>query len=153
MKTPFPPNKTIKQLGIDITKKFVVVSTGGTHFNLGDIVVLSTDDDTTCPLFKRISDGWTSYSLLSPLAYADRKEITWDNIEVGDKIKPYLDATIVEVFTNIFAYTNDLDTNQIIQFVTKEFAKKDNWKIVQPEEEMTLAEVCKTLGTNIKIVN
>lgn len=56
MKT-FESNKNAKELGIDTTRKFVVVSSGHNIFREGDIVELVEDDDSSFPCFERIGKG------------------------------------------------------------------------------------------------
>jgi len=44
---PFTPNKTIKELGIDVTRKFIVVGISNFYssFNVGDVLELCADDN------------------------------------------------------------------------------------------------------------
>lgn len=53
---PFPPDKTAKELGIDTTRKFVLVK-GSRWFDEGCIVDLTKDDDTPLPWFRRASSN------------------------------------------------------------------------------------------------
>ena len=78
--TPFPPNKTIKELGIDPSRKFIVVVDEYYEFKKDDILILETDDDSVCPFFKRLSDGRIVWCNLSRLAYAEEHEV-----KVGDR--------------------------------------------------------------------
>jgi hypothetical protein len=55
MNKTFEPNKTITELGIDITREFVVVCNNDS-FNKGEILKLERDDNTDCPKFKKVSD-------------------------------------------------------------------------------------------------
>ena len=49
MNKTLAPNKTIKQLGIDTTREFVVVKEG--NFNAGDILTLERDFNTSYPFY------------------------------------------------------------------------------------------------------
>lgn len=103
MPTPFPPNKTIKELGIDTTREFVVVSKSSGHLlNVGDILKFCVDDNTTKPFFMRESDGMTAWIALSDLAYAD---------EPTEKKEPYVprvgDRIQIEGVVNGVSYSDD----------------------------------------------
>jgi len=73
MKT-FESGKTIKELGIDIQRKFVVVASYNSTFANGDILELMKDDDSHLPRFRRISDGTESHYYLDSLAYAPEEQ-------------------------------------------------------------------------------
>lgn len=83
--TPFPPHKTIKELGIDVTRKFVVVDDKPIDFKSGDILTLVRDDNDTTPYFCRESDKQNAYCHLSRLAYADEPETPYVP-RVGDRV-------------------------------------------------------------------
>jgi len=68
---PFPKNKTIKELGIDVSRKFVVVDSTRSYLINGDIVELVQDDNTDRLDFRRISDGKKQWLSLCQLDYAD----------------------------------------------------------------------------------
>jgi hypothetical protein len=88
---PFAPNKTIKELGIDVNRKFVVVDNGN-PFSKGEILTLSRDDNTDIPFFKD-REGWERCIALCFLAYADK---TLRDVEIGDKVvTPYGDEVEV----------------------------------------------------------
>ena len=75
MKT-FEPNKNAKQLGIDITRKFVVVNSYGGNFNNGDILELVKDDNGCNPTFTEIGNlSKKEHYHWSALAYADENLI------------------------------------------------------------------------------
>jgi len=86
--TPFERGKTIKELGIDITRKFVVVEGYSVFYSKGDILVLDRDDDSSSPWFKNISnnDKVLACSLHFLVYYNDQSipELleTWDNVMV-----------------------------------------------------------------------
>jgi hypothetical protein len=68
----FPPNKTIKELGIDTTREFIVCDTREYCNSAGgDIFILEKDDESSFPFFKRKSDGLRFVFNLYQLAYAD----------------------------------------------------------------------------------
>lgn len=79
--TTFKEGKTITELGIDPTRKFIVCDVG-TTFNIGDIVVLDRDDDTRAPYFKRVGDGEVCCKSLCRLAYYDEHKF-----KVGDRVR------------------------------------------------------------------
>lgn len=54
-------------------------------FDLGDIVTLTQDDGSSCPLFKRESDGETGFILLSRLERAKLTQLQQQGVKVGDK--------------------------------------------------------------------
>ena len=80
----FPARKTAKELGIDTSRKFVVVE-GNEVFDEGDILVLEEDDNTIRPNFKRVSDSETSFLTLSYLAYLEEEEEYVPR--AGDKVR------------------------------------------------------------------
>lgn len=73
MKT-FEPNKTITELWIDTTRKFVVVEWyNWAWFKEWDILELIRDENDPIPMFKR--ETWLKdYIALSRLYYADEQE-------------------------------------------------------------------------------
>lgn len=55
---PFEPNKTIKELGIDTTRKFRVVDNFGSgDTKLGDILILQKDDGSCNPYFTNLTQN------------------------------------------------------------------------------------------------
>lgn len=97
MPTPFPPYRTIKELGIDTARKFIVLPEEDA-FNPGDILVLENDDNTRQPEFKRISDGETNFIALDRLAYADEQEEKKEPYvpRVGDRVS--LEGEVTKVY-------------------------------------------------------
>lgn len=71
----FPKNKTIKELGIDTSKKFRLVGNGGfyTPLKVGDLVELVFDDNTSQPRFRAASYPLGRFIYLHDLEYADDK--------------------------------------------------------------------------------
>ena len=47
----FAPNKNAKELGIDTSRKFVVLKENVSDFDKGEIITLMEDDNTHCPFF------------------------------------------------------------------------------------------------------
>lgn len=86
---PFEANKTIKELGIDITRKFrVTEDCGSGHYNKGDIFEFYGEDGSCAPKFKRISDYITKYISLYKLEYADEPcSDTPPKFKVGDSVR------------------------------------------------------------------
>lgn len=83
----FEAGKTIKELGIDTTKKFRIVNDYIENYEeleIGDIFTLSSDDDSRCPYFRKVGEpkGEEYVLWLSELEYADRSKS--DKYEVGD---------------------------------------------------------------------
>lgn len=70
MKKWFEPNKNSKELGIDISKRFVLL-TPFNEMNIWDIWEITDDDDSDCPEFRNISTLQTLYIRWKYLAYAD----------------------------------------------------------------------------------
>lgn len=86
-KTPFEAGKTAKELGIDTSKKFLVVREAfGIPFKVGDIIILDIDDNSSCPRFVFVDnqlDFW--YFKWSDLAYAEEQEAY--KPMVGDRVQ------------------------------------------------------------------
>ena len=66
----FPAGKTITELGLDLSRKFVVV-VGDNTFNEGDVLV---SIDSFFPCFKRLSDGKKAACFPSQLAYLEEED-------------------------------------------------------------------------------
>ena len=66
----FPAGKTITELGLDLSRKFVVV-VGDNTFNEGDVLV---SIDSFLPCFKRLSDGKKAACFPSQLAYLEEED-------------------------------------------------------------------------------
>lgn len=140
MKTPFPPNKTFAELGLDKNRKFVVVDDNGhSYFKRGDIVswVKVTD---TCPFFRRESDGYKAHIYLWRLAYADEPK-TWHNLEKGDVLKHdnvtvqgdvivqgYVGDVLFAMHENGFVYLKSIEAWQELGWKIKNAQHKCNCK-------------------------
>ena len=69
--TPFPEGQNANYLGIDKTRKFVVIDAG--HSNFGDVLTLLRDDGTECPEFQRSTDSFNMYLYWYRLAYLPKE--------------------------------------------------------------------------------
>jgi len=79
MKT-FLPILNAKELGIDTSRKFVVVNSND-FLKKGEIVTLKRDDDSFCPFFWNKDKSYYYSIPWDKLAYADK---TWETLEEGD---------------------------------------------------------------------
>lgn len=95
MPQPFPPNKTAKELGIDLTRLFTVIGENLRLEKGTNVRCLSTDRDSFEAEFSDRRQGWSIY--WKDLAYADESildrkyvsgipytEKTLENLEAGD---------------------------------------------------------------------
>lgn len=85
----FPEGKTIKELGIDTSRKFILVYDGKTStgccnglFATGDILKLDRDDDSVYPCFTRTSDCKNGCCGLCRLSYYD-EEVEEEELEAS----------------------------------------------------------------------
>jgi len=95
MPTPFPPNKTARDLGIDTTRKFVMMK-DYLLFPKGEILVLFKDDDTDSPYFISIKDGIEHAASWSSLAYYE-EPVTERKFEVGQTIEFTVRTKILKI--------------------------------------------------------
>lgn len=96
---PFEPNKTAEELGIDKTRKFVVVSgNANLYFIKGSILIFLHDNGPEGKLafFQRISDGFCEYAAWSDLAYAEEEGPEPYVPRVGDRVS--LEGYVVDCF-------------------------------------------------------
>ena len=121
MKTTFEPGKNATELGIDTSRKFVVVEGSGI-FNKKEITTLREDDNSTCPWFRKEDKNSWHQILWSQLAYADEPEVFKFYISNGDKevklkIDSYKDR---EILTSLLArngyYVKEEDDYIIIKY-------------------------------------
>ncbi len=86
----FPAGRRFKELALDPDRKFIVCDAVD-GFEVGDIVVLDKDDDTSCPWFKRLSDGEIYPYFIYWLVYYEEPQDKIikekDGIKVGDKVE------------------------------------------------------------------
>jgi hypothetical protein len=135
MKT-FEPNKNAEELGIDLTKKFVVIINGDEYFDKGDILVISEDDETELPYFKRLSDGKEHCMYWSDLYYAER---TLRDMEVGENIINGGDEfTVLAICGDVICF----DDFGNIRWEKLETLNKLGWKPKDKSTTDTKAEEC-----------
>ena len=96
MKKWFEAGKNSKELGIDVTKKFVLVISGNNGEQLWDLIEINKDDNTSCPFFNNITKWYQKecYSWES-LAYADEVE-TKPKRHTYETIKKRSDGVVFE---------------------------------------------------------
>jgi len=69
----FPAGKSAKELGIDTSRKFVVVEAFA-PFLEEDVVTIACDEDDAIPIVRRIHDGRTNWIPLDNLAYLEEED-------------------------------------------------------------------------------
>lgn len=171
MKTPFEAGKTAQELGIDTSRKFVVVNDGWAQphpyaghntFRNGDLLAFlywfSIDEGTA--RFKRDSDGAEDCCLWSRLAYADdvaepvRVEEAYEP-RVGDRVS--LEGDVVEIEEGrrvivklqpdageIYVYPKDVE-NGVLKLLSRKTRT-----LTKAEAETLLTE---KLGESVRIEN
>jgi len=103
----FAPDKNAEELGIDTSRKFIVV-TDGNGGDEGKILTIKCDDKSASPLFfddKKESRYFSWYRL----AYYDEAPASKTKFKVGDKIESLendIDINIGDVYT-VEGYYND----------------------------------------------
>ncbi len=136
MPRTFEKNKNAEKLGIDTSKKFIIIGTGKINSSLkrGDILIIAKDDHSSCPLFIRISDGKEHHEKWDNLAYAEK---IWDNLEVGDVLISENGLNKKEVLgvCGSVVFTTRLGVKKCCFGVDKEELIKDGWNIEGMEEE------------------
>lgn len=161
MKT-FDSDKTIKELGIDTTRKFIVVSQGQ-NFPEWTLLTLDEDDNTSTPWFK--DEKWdVNWMNLDSLAYyeEEKEELTlprWvyvsDESEeqaLKNKIKVLLFHILPESKGHRYVTVDDWDTLEDWSCFTR-------WRYIAeipkkvPKEKMTLEQIEEALGKKIEIIN
>ena len=114
MKT-FEPNKTITQLGIDITREFVVVERNN-QFNKWDILIIERDDRTKYPYFKRVSDWKSAYTNLNNLNYAEESFEMHEQIAVSDdSIEEAIEDLAVDIYKFYYTWGKTRDWSHIVE--------------------------------------
>ena len=150
MKT-FEEGKNAKELGIDLTRKFVVIEEGG-NFKKGDILTVERDNDSDSPYFinKNGNREWTYWYRL---AYAEKN---WDNLEEGDVLIDSAgdETCVLGICGEVIFRSARNEFDKYWGGYTKKQLQKIGWNIkdaVEETEELTMDEVCKELGRTIKI--
>lgn len=143
----FQPNKTLKELNIDTSRRFVVMDDDNHRlFKNGDILEWEKDDDCL-PCFKRISDGNVAYCELYRLDYYNPIK-TWDTLEIGDEVKGRdgYSQWVLDVHGKVIHLSVCNDKDSYWGGYTKEQLIKYGYTIVQPEpQEETDPEVEKAI--------
>lgn len=91
--------------------------------------------------------------------YLPPTEITWETLKLGDVLidEDGLEVSILGILGKIIFLSEFNDRESTGNFYTIQECQKDGWKIVQPEptkptiEELTMDQVCKELGREVKI--
>lgn len=155
MPTPFEAGKNARELGIDTSRKFVIVSTDEGDRNrglkVGDIVTLRGDDGSCAPFFLD-KNGESRCLLWSQLAYADEPEAKEEYVPmVGDRIS--LEGVVAtHNHPNGGAWVDfhkDVDNVFLIGSIMKNATLLSR---PTPKREMTLKQIEEKLGFEIKIV-
>lgn len=155
MPTPFPPNKTIKELGVDTTRTFVATNDLGAIVK-GDKFVLEQDDDTPSPYFFRVrSDGTISGVQVTVnlryLAYADDEPQEEYVPKVGDTVS--LTGVITGVdpcHKSIFSVKFEGSSEPCVL----EDDEYEHVKLLSRKQprRVTLAEVREKFGEDVEII-
>ena len=92
MKTTFGINETIKELWIDVNRKFEVIRSNFI-FDKGDILTLTKDDNSVNPFFT--NQEWKQRSIhLCNLAYYDEIK-PWDLVWISDETQESADNNFI----------------------------------------------------------
>ena len=129
----FESDKTAKALGIDTTKKFVVVK-GDTRFKKGDILKLFRDNNTGSPWFIKDGSKDTHRCVLwSSLTYAE-KEFSQQGLSIGDIVISGGDEfKVLDVRKLLFDYSFSSDFDKHAGTNTYQKAIKKGWTIKDAE--------------------
>ena len=153
---PFEPNKNSKELGIDTTRKFVVLDKTHVAFNQGDILVFvetfNSVNNSLAPIFKRISDGREAACNWSRLAYAEPiKEFSASGLSVGDIVidENNKKRKVLEVGKTSFLLSVCNDLNVAHGWYTFQEAIDNGWKI-QGAEKSEIDEMIERLKKSYK---
>ena len=157
MPTPFEANKTAKELGIDTTRRFIVLEDSIGNFKKGDILTLKYDDNSWAPWFysNRYPQGESHVSKWDLLAYADEPEPSKELYEprVGDRVSLEGEIIIVDqagirvVFDG--SHNSLFTASEKIKHITL-LSRKQPRTLTKPEAEALLKE---KLGEEVLITN
>ena len=86
MKT-FEPNKTTKELGIDLTRKFIVVEKSKWSPHIGDILEIREDDNSSDPLFWNLTRDSNSVGEKHETEYKWKCVACWSQLAYYDEPK------------------------------------------------------------------
>ena len=127
----FESDKTITELGIDTTRKFIMLE-GYEDLSRWDIVTFCADDDTDCPAFTDSNWG-RQYVYLYMLAYYEGEFKDWEEVELTQwthkVVRMYRGKT--EFWTYIWENqeTWDIDFYDSCSKIEKEETKVPKYKI------------------------
>ena len=129
----FEADKTAKELGIDTTRRFVVVE-GDDHFEKGDILKLFRDDNSSSPWFNKDGSKDRDWCIhWSSLAYAE-KEFSQQGLSIGDiVIDGEYEFKVLDVSELLFDYSYPSDFDAYLGTHTYKEAIKDGWTIKDAE--------------------
>lgn len=150
---PFKPSMNADQLGVNKKERFVVVDIHR-RFNNGDVLELCSDDHSTSPSFRRISDGETDFCRWDKLEYSDLKGFSKDGLRVGDIVVDDIGyRKVLEVFENTFLVSEVADHDAIGRLYSFAEASKKGFRIERKKavEEVTMEQVCEKFGREVKI--
>ncbi len=111
MKKTFEEWKTITELWIDTTRKFVVINGETRECEVWDVLTLEEDDDTICPYFT--NQYWIKVCpFLHNLYYADepQEEVKTKNVKPTVESIIFTDGTVYKkdtVFVDNHLYTQE----------------------------------------------
>ena len=146
----FEADKTAKELGIDTTRRFVVVTEGNDKFKKGDILKFFKDNNSVNPWF--IKDGSKDINWFirwSSLAYAEtesateptKKEFSQQGLSIGDIVIVGGDERkVLDVRELLFDYSYTSDFDAYAGTKTYQKAIKDGWRIKDAEPKSKMDE-------------
>lgn len=151
----FAPDKNSKELGIDTSRKFIVIDGCSSLFRNGEIVHLKKDDSTYYPRFE--NERKASFFHWSKLAYYyEPKEYKF---RVGDKVKIYKPKVLdgnpswkpeMEEYNGQVLIINNITERENIQFKTNPWYFSPDWlELVEKASGVILEEVEPNVTANI----
>ena len=159
MPTPFPPNKSAEELGIDLKRKFVVTYPGSGSFDEEVIFVEKYVPDTTVAYFYKLLRHERIMLSWSWLAYADEPETEAYVPQVGDKIAIQVGDKIA-----IRGEVVQIENGGLIHVKVPEW--KNVWVInperisafkllfrPKPKRKVTQAEINERFGEEVEIIS
>jgi hypothetical protein len=156
---PLPKDKTTKELGFKVGDRFRVViggdeSDSGSEFKVGDIITLTNDEGDDMPEFKDGS-GHEAYEYLcnlepfaKTLEYLSEADVVRDN--VGDE------RTVMFVLKPGLYVLSQWNSPHLVGLISSARDLEDRGMTIKQDEpvveEMTVAQIAKELGREIKVV-
>jgi len=146
----FEENKTAKELGIDTSRKFVVVTEDNDKFEKGDILKFFRDDNTALSWFKKDGSKDRDWCIhWSSLAYAEtesateliKKEFSQQGLSIGDIVIVGEDEfKVLDVRELLFDYSYTSDFDAYLGTHTYKEAIKNGWRIKDAEPKSKMDE-------------